>query len=255
MPGHVGLAEYEVTLGIAQELSGSIQTLQNLPGSISFLLDKTAEKFQADYILIDMSPSLNSINQNLLMTSDFFILPTIPDFFSVMAINSMASVLPKWYNWSKKARQLKILQEAVYPFPQVNPRFLGTIIQNYRIRGGEPAAAFQKWIEELQEAVATKLIPSLQKSNMILPRQAYSEQEVDKDYCLIKISDFNSLITKSQKHQTPVFDLTPEQLELTGTVLQSTQESQERFRESFDELASKVIGLTSYAVSPSSISH
>ncbi len=81
----MGLAEYEVTLGIAQELSGSIQTLQNLPGSISYLFEKTAEKFSADYILIDMSPSLSSVNQNLLMTSDFFILPTVPDFFSIMA--------------------------------------------------------------------------------------------------------------------------------------------------------------------------
>ncbi len=33
LPGHIGLAEYEVTLGIAQELSGSLVTLQNLPGS------------------------------------------------------------------------------------------------------------------------------------------------------------------------------------------------------------------------------
>lgn len=32
LPGHIGLAEYEVTLGIAQELSGSLVTLRNLPG-------------------------------------------------------------------------------------------------------------------------------------------------------------------------------------------------------------------------------
>ncbi|MEB3886888.1 hypothetical protein [Lyngbya sp. CCY1209] len=41
---------YEVTLGIAQELSGSIRTLRNLPGSITYLFDKTAEQFDADYI-------------------------------------------------------------------------------------------------------------------------------------------------------------------------------------------------------------
>jgi hypothetical protein len=35
LPGHVGFAEYEVTLGIAQELSGSIQALKDLPGAIS----------------------------------------------------------------------------------------------------------------------------------------------------------------------------------------------------------------------------
>jgi len=129
LPGHVGLAEYEVTLGIAQELSGSIQTLKNLPGSISELLNKTAARFSADYILIDMSPSLSSINQNLLVTSDFFILPTIPDFFSVMAIDSLAAILPKWHKWAEKASEFKLLKEAAYPFPKVTPLFLGTIIQ------------------------------------------------------------------------------------------------------------------------------
>ncbi len=34
LPGHIGLAEYETTLGIAQELSGSLLALRNLPGSI-----------------------------------------------------------------------------------------------------------------------------------------------------------------------------------------------------------------------------
>jgi cellulose biosynthesis protein BcsQ len=163
LPGHVGFAEYEVTLGIAQELSGSIQALQNLPGSISDLLQKTADKFEADYILIDMSPSLSSINQNLLMTSDFFILPTSPDFFSVMAIDSLATILPKWYAWAQKASEMRILKDADYPFPKVTPRLLGTIVQNYRIRYGEPAAAFQKWIDAIEEAVSARLVPSLQK--------------------------------------------------------------------------------------------
>jgi cellulose biosynthesis protein BcsQ len=48
LPGHIGLAEYEVTLGIAQELSGSVVTLRNLPGSIRYLIDKTADQFKVD---------------------------------------------------------------------------------------------------------------------------------------------------------------------------------------------------------------
>jgi cellulose biosynthesis protein BcsQ len=63
LPGHIRLAEYDVTLGIAQELTGSIQTLKNLPGSINYLLNKTAEKYEADYILIDMSPSVASTSK------------------------------------------------------------------------------------------------------------------------------------------------------------------------------------------------
>jgi cellulose biosynthesis protein BcsQ len=48
LPGHIGIAEYETTLGIAQELSGSLVTLQNLPGAASRLLDLTTEKYQID---------------------------------------------------------------------------------------------------------------------------------------------------------------------------------------------------------------
>jgi cellulose biosynthesis protein BcsQ len=48
LPGHIRFAEYEVTLGIAQELSGSLITLRNLPGSLRYAIDKTAEKYNAD---------------------------------------------------------------------------------------------------------------------------------------------------------------------------------------------------------------
>lgn len=250
LPGHVGFSEYEVTLGIAQELSGSIQALQNLPGSISYLLQKTADKFEADYILIDMSPSLSSINQNLLMTSDFFILPTSPDFFSVMAIDSLAKILPKWYAWAQKASEMRILKDADYPFPKkVTPRLLGTVVQNYRIIRQEPAAAFQNWIDGIQEAVSNRLVPSLQKNNMLLSNQMYNSQGIGSDLCLAKISDFNSLIAKSQKYQTPVFALTSEQIEQVGIVLKGTLGAQEEFKKVFSTLADRVIGLTCHAAS------
>jgi cellulose biosynthesis protein BcsQ len=244
LPGHVGLAEYEVTLGIAQELSGSIQTLQNLPGSISYLLDKTAEKLSADYILIDMSPSLSSINQNLLMTSDFFILPTVPDFFSVMAVDSLASIIPKWHHWAIKASELRILRDAAYPFPKVKPIFLGTVIQNYRIKYRRPSAAFQKWMGEIEITISNKLIPALENEQMLLPKHSYSEQGLEDDYCLIKISDFNSLIGTSQEYQTPVFDLSIEQIGQSGAALANTLRSQGDFKTAFSTLAERVINLT-----------
>jgi cellulose biosynthesis protein BcsQ len=254
LPGHVGLAEYEVTLGIAQELSGSIQALKNLPGSITDLLDKTANKFNADYILIDMSPSLGSINQNILMTSDFFILPTTADFFSVMAIDSLTKVLPKWYAWAKAASSLTILKEASYPFPDINLRFLGVIVQNYRIIRGKETVAFENWIQRIEENVSKKLIPVLKHNNMMLTQEAYAESGIAQNCTLTKIPDFNSLIALSQEHQTPVYALTPEQLRSArwyGNVLEKAQEKQELFEKTFSDLANKIIKLTSaaYAVS------
>lgn len=248
LPGHVGLAEYEVTLGIAQELSGSIQALRNLPGSINDLLEKTASKFHADYILIDMSPSLGSINQNLLTISDFFMVPTAADFFSLMAIDSLVKVLPRWYAWAQRANSLQILKDANYPFPDIKLHFLGTIIQNYRIIHGRETAAFQTWIEKIEKDVATKLVPTLRQNNLMLPDRVYREQGINDNLSLTKIANFNSLIAKSQEHRTPIYDLTPKQLGQTGVVLKSNQAKQEEFRKTFSDLADKVIGLTSYAV-------
>lgn len=245
LPGHIGLAEYEVTLGIAQELSGSIHTLQNVPGSISHLLNVTAAKYKADYTLIDMSPSLGSINQNLLMTSDFFIVPTNPDFFSVMAIDSLSRALPKWHAWAVKAASLSILQEATYPFPAPNLKFLGTIIQKYRPRAGEPAKGFQTWIERINEAVSSKLVPILRDNAMLLSGDVYNAAELESDLCLATIADFNTLIAKSQESRTPVFALTPEQLGQGGVVLENTLKACDAFREEFRRLAQKIIKLTS----------
>ena len=249
LPGHIGLSEYEVTLGIAQELSGSIQTLQNLPGSIPFLLDKTAERFDADYVLIDMSPSLGAINQNLVMTSDFFIVPASPDYFSVMAMNSLSTVLPRWHDWARKAASLPVLRDADYPFPGVTPTFLGTIIQKYRPRAGVPATAFQGWIDEINRTVASRLAPILQNLDMLLPLDVYERQCMLDDYNIAIIPDFNSLIAKSQEHQTPIFALTAQQLDQRGVVLEQSAHSREKFREIFAEITDRILGLTANAVS------
>lgn len=242
LPGHIGLSEYEVTLGIAQELSGSIQALQNLPGSISRLLEITAQNHEADFVLIDLNPSLSSFNQNLLLTSDCFIVPTNPDYFSAMAVQSLTRVLPHWRNWAERAAQLDVLKEAVYPFPNKVPKFLGTIVQNYRPRDGSPARAFQTWIDRINNSVSEDLFPALERSHMTLPKAVYEAHGV-KGFCLATIPDFNSLIAKSQEHQTPVYALTPDQIGQAGTVLATTLESRDNFQEMFSDLADKVMAL------------
>ncbi|AFY84523.1 ATPase involved in chromosome partitioning [Oscillatoria acuminata PCC 6304] len=247
LPGHVGFAEYEATLGIAQALRGSIHSLRNLPGSMTDFLDKTAEKFEADYILIDMSRSLGAINQNILMTSDFFMVPTTADFFSVMAIDSLAKVLPKWYAWATRANSLRLLKDAIYPFPEVKLKFLGIIIQGFRILNERQTGVFETWAKKIEQDVNSKLVPLLQTHNMMLPEQEYVNQEINSNFCLTKIFNFNSLIALSQKHQVPIYELTTQQLGKIGMGLKNNQKNQEDFRHTFSDLADKIIGLTSTA--------
>jgi hypothetical protein len=246
LPGHVGFAEYEIILGIAQDLRGSIHTLRNLPGAIAALLQKTSDKFQADYILIDTSPSLGAINQNILTTSDFFLVPTNADFFSLMAIDSLSKIVPNWYAWAKMASQHPILQRALYPFPEVKLKFLGTILQNYIIRNGKGTAAFKSWIEKIEKRVSEQFIPSLKSRDLLLPEYLYREQGMDNTYTLSKIYHFNSLIALSHKCRTPIYDLTKDQLGQSGTVWwENVQKNQEKFEETFSDLANKIIALSS----------
>ena len=258
LPGHIGLAEYEVTLGIAQGLSGSLVTLQNLPGALYYLFNITAERYDADYILVDMSPSLGPINQNLLTTSDFFIVPMFPDYFSAMATVSLTSILPKWASWAKHCKTLALLKNAIYPFPDKNPKFLGTIIQNFRVKKGSPAAAFQRWIEEIKIGVQTKLIPVLSENEMLLSDELYQEAsrigstdlqlslffEDVASQPILQVSDFNTLIARSQEHNAPVFDLTDDQLEKSGVVLDAMKKSMNKFRDLFSDGADRIITLT-----------
>lgn len=248
LPGHIGLAEYEVTLGIAQELSGSIVTLRNLPGSIRYLIDRTSDAYNIDIVLVDMSPSLGAVNQNLVATSDFFLVPMHPDYFAIMAIRSLSSVLPKWKSWAETAKKMSVLREAEYPFPEVAPKFLGYVIQKYRPRGNSaPSKAFEQWITKVEEAVGNELVPTLGKSDMLLPSKLYSDAGFNPAEPLLQMSDFNGLIARSQQHQIPVFELTDDQLKLGGGALENTKESMDRFRGLFDQAADRVISLVENA--------
>lgn len=244
IPGHVGLAEDEVSLGIAQQLSESVQTLRNLPGSFSHLFGITAERYQAEFVLIDLSPGLGSINQNLVTTADFFAVPASPDVFSVMAIDSLARVVPRWITWARSAANLEALATADYPFPTPTLKFLGTIVQRYRLKGGEPTEAFRAYFTELDSAIDNSLIPALTKADLLLPMKTYKAAGLEGSLRLASIPDFNTLIANSQQARKPVFSLTQDDVNRRGFVWETQSANIESFREIFAQLAARLEALT-----------
>jgi cellulose biosynthesis protein BcsQ len=243
VPGHIGLAEYETTLGIAQELSGSLLPLRNLPGSIRFLMDQTAAKYGADFVLVDMSPSLGPLNQNLITTSDHFIVPLHPDYFSSMALSSLAKVLPRWKVWANTAFEIEPLTKADYPFPKPHSTFIGAAIQKYRPRLGRASKAFQRWIDQLTEGLRDTLIPALEKAAMVEPNKFRERLGIEPWTPLLEVSDFNSLIALSQEFQVPVYALTAEQTKQAGAVWEQTLESMKVYSDAFSSCADKVFAL------------
>jgi cellulose biosynthesis protein BcsQ len=244
IPGHVGLAEDEVSLGIAQQLSESVQALKNLPGSFHRLFQLTADAYGADFVLIDLSPGLGSINQNLVATADYFVVPASPDVFSVMAIDSLARVLPRWVRWAENAAQLEALETADYPFPEPRLKFLGMIVQRYRLKGGEPTEAFRRYFDELDKAIELTLIPAFDKAGLLLDGEAYEEAGLEGSLRLASIADFNTLIANSQQARKPVFALTQDDVQRRGFVWATQKENIDSFRAVFTGLAASIEAMT-----------
>lgn len=249
LPGNLDFTENEVQLGIAMQLSNALGSMENLPGAINYLIERTAEKYQVDYVLFDMNPSLSAINQDVLISADYFLVPTSPDFFSIMAIRSLARVLPSWERWAKEAR--KSFAEASYTLPCGTPKFLGYTINDFNLSHGAPQKSFQSFMDRISEEIVDTLIPSLKNAGMLIENDEYEKAYVTMEnkfennnvnyrdcYCLAQISNFNKLIAISNEQSIPVFDIT----------LDNATSGQERtlkwFKRLYKALAERVMELT-----------
>jgi len=141
---------------------------------------------------------------------------------------------------------MNILKEAEYPFPKTTPKFLGTVIQKYRLRGGKPSRGFQHWVNEINNMVTRRLVSQLKSLEMVFTEENYKDIGIAEDYCLATIPDFNTLIATSQETQTPVFSLTPEKIQYKGTALKNMMASVDKFHDIFSELAIKINQLIEY---------
>jgi hypothetical protein len=244
LAGNIDLAENETQISVALSTSSAIPALQNIPGAPCALLRKTAEKHNIDAVIIDMSPSVGALNQCFLLGSDYFIVPTSPDYYCNQAIASLSRVIPRWNNTVAPFRDGKL----AYPFPDDPPKFCGIISQRYRPRLGNPARSFQQWIDVIKTTVLKEFVPALSIYNMAISVADFNAGGPgDTPYNLMNIADFNSLIAQSQKHNKPIFALSDEEIEQVGVILETMKESRDMFKKTFDSLANSIeiiVGLT-----------
>lgn len=249
LPGSIDLTEYEVALGMSFQLSTTLGTMKNLPGSFSYLIDKCMKKYSIDYALIDMNPSLSAVNQDLLISSDFFMIPTSPDVFSLKAVQSLSRILPAWENWAVQARE--VFKDAEYPLPIKTPKFIGYTINDFNLRQyGQPSQSFATIMNEIGKSIVNDLVPALKSVDMLLPDAKYEQamllnqdlkslnRELDQ-YCLGQVSNFNRFIADSNKLSVPVYELNPSKFAYSGQRKTLTW-----FKALFEMMCKKVMLLT-----------
>lgn len=244
LAGHANLSEYDAALTFAQTANNAITTLQNLPGAFSELMSLTEKKYAIDYTLIDLNPSLSAINQNLFLSSQAFIVPTNPDPFSIMAINTLTQILPKWVTWKKAAVQLFV--DSTYPLPSGEPKFIGSLIQRFNVRNGKASAPFRNNIEEIKQTFKNPFFKAISHLGMTLSEDDYTHEFSQNGYCLDEIPDFQGLLSKSLAVGVPVFELSDHEINEAGYVLQGMKTNRDKFFEKFQNISNHLSQLLSH---------
>lgn len=245
LAGHANLSEYDASLTFAQTSNNALSTLQNLPGAFSELLRLTEEKYSIDYTIIDLNPSLSATNQNLFLSAHAFIIPTNPDPFSIMAINTLKSTLPRWAEWKQNAVQL--FADSAYPLLPGLPKFSGSLIQRFNIRNGRAARPYRDNISEIKESLSGEFYEAISSAGMTFTAQQYGKELVENQYCLAEVPDFQGLLPKAFQAGVPVFEVTDADIAETGPVLAQLKEKRALFNKQFAEISKRIVSLLQYA--------
>ncbi|WP_031310861.1 ParA family protein [Stutzerimonas stutzeri] len=245
IPGHANLSEYDASLTFAQNSNNAISTLQNLPGAFNELLRLVEEKYGIDYTLIDLNPGLSAINQNLFLNSDVFAVPTNPDPFSIMALDTLKTTLPRWASWKQSA--IDVFSDSAYPLRDGLPKFGGAFIQRFNVRNGRAAKPYRENITEIKSKITNELVPALHRAQMTFDMDMYPEELKSKGYCLEEIQDFGGLLPKAYSVGAPIFDLANHEIGETGPILEALVEKRDVLSRKIASAAEELVKLMNYA--------
>lgn len=244
VPGSLNLGEYETSLGVAQSLSDTLSSTRNLPGAFNYLIRATAKSVGAEYVIVDLSPSLGAINQNIVSTSDIVLIPAMPDYYSHMALDSLSVILARWKKWAQDAHGREALSNSVYPFPEPKLKLGGVFLQRFKMYKGKPSSSFRRWIDKLSKKINGDFLTALKDNNLAFDSEVYKRAGLEESIVFSPIPDFNSLLPLAQELGKPVYALTDDEFPYTGSVLSNFIEQRDRLHKQFSDVADSVVELS-----------
>jgi len=158
LKGDINLSLYEGLLLTAYGQAAAGQPIGYFQTSAvdRFLREKGLSD-EIDIFIIDTSPSLGILNQTILLGVDYFVVPMIPDAFSVQGIENLGTIFGRWkVQWRNTAKALAGNTETKLVL-QGDSLFIGYVINSYNVYGKQPIADHRAWIERIPGRVKTYL--------------------------------------------------------------------------------------------------
>ncbi len=167
------------------------------------LFTSIATNLDLDCVLLDLGPSIGPLNQAAILSSDYFVVPTTPDIYSVRAVQSVSSTVKRWINDYAGAKDRFKKSGFKFPMPNGEPKFIGYAAQKFGIYRQQPAQSFQVWINRIEQEVTGNLIASLMTCDpgpMVEARTRNAARFAD-------LQNYHSLVPAAQEAHRPIWAL------------------------------------------------
>jgi cellulose biosynthesis protein BcsQ len=228
--GSVNLSLYENILVTAYGQAAAGQQLGYFQTSaIDRYLRERGLNDEVDIFVIDTSPSLSLLNRVVFLGSDYFVVPMMPDAFSVQGIENLGVVFEKWkQNWKVSAKALSGDTESKFVLSG-DGLFIGYVINSYNVYAEQPIKDHRRWIEEIPKKVKQFLSEKHGRNGLV--EQSWNTP-------LAEIQDYGRIPAKCQELGVAIFDLDPKLIEDHH---QGTKENIEKSKEEFTHLSEGIL--------------
>ncbi len=216
LPGDIRLSEFE------QELNQIwIDCLQrksrgfNGASAISEIVNNLAIREDVDFVFYDVGPNIGPLNRVVLLDCDYFIVPAACDLFSVRALKTLGKSLFDWISEWQIISQLAPDNAMLLPG---KPKYLGYILQRFRMYGDSLASQFATYASKLEKTTHSDIVEVLRKVDKDLAKGTASQNKLG------QVKDFASLVPLSQTQGLSFFDVEggdTHQKQLANTEFQS----------------------------------
>jgi len=169
---------------------------------IRSLATQYADKYGYDFVVFDTSPSLGALNRVVISTTDGFLIPCMPDMFSLYGIRNIGRSLAAWHAEFETIFKL-ISDDKRKHFPESFVRFLGFTIFNAR----KYAAGNNEWDLAKAHYNYAKMIPDTIREHVPENlRKHLSKKQVQEPIGGTAIMHSHSTLpSMAQKYKVPIW--------------------------------------------------
>lgn len=204
IPGRLTIHKYENKISERWNgaYSGDPLAIRTIT-KIRTIAEDYAREHNYEFVIIDTSPSLGALNKVIISTVDGFLIPALPDMFSMYGIRNIGSALSQWNKEFKTLYGL-ISEDKRKQFPQNFVRFLG-----YTIYNAKKYTGVTKWDLALAHFNFAQRIPrTIEEFISSEVRSHLTEEQAHEPIGLTAVMhSHNTLPNMAQKYKCPIWKI------------------------------------------------